>query len=79
MLAKGKVTRYAQAETRREEILFLYIPCLSRASVRPGEWTAENHQWDRGITAGNVNNTTTAQRATPANTQINSFCGTLFQ
>lgn len=36
MLAKGKVTRYAQAESRREEILLLYIPCLSRASVGLG-------------------------------------------
>lgn len=36
MLAKGKVRRYAQAETRREEILLLYIPCLSRASVGLG-------------------------------------------
>lgn len=50
MLAKGKVTRYAQAETRREEISLLYTPCLSRASVGLGEWFARNHQWDRGIT-----------------------------
>lgn len=57
MLAKGKVTRYAQAETRREEILFLYIPGLSRASVRLGQWAAKNHQWDSSITAGNINNT----------------------
>lgn len=49
ILAEGKVTRDAQAETRREEILLLYIPCPCRASVGLGEWFAKNHQWDRGI------------------------------
>lgn len=44
---EGKGHKIRRSRNRREETLLLYIPCPSRAS---GEWFAENHQWDRGIT-----------------------------
>lgn len=42
ILVKGKVTRYAKAETKREETLFLYVPCLCRALCSRHLWDCEN-------------------------------------
>lgn len=45
IVARGKVTRYVKAETKQEETLFLYVPCLCGALQRVTHGNAP----DRGI------------------------------